>query len=158
MIDALEMMSNAQDLSQVVGSYLSDKSIDLWNGARQTTVMGNTPKLDFGTGNNMELVVKVIEAFVGATATVMVELITADDEGLTSNVTSILQAPGGSITVGIPVATLIAGYEFRIALAPLGLTQRFLGMRYRIFTATTTAGTISAWLDTVRSNAPGLSV
>lgn len=157
MIDALEMMSNAQDLSQVVGTYLSEKSIDLWNGARATTVMGNTPLLDFGSGEPMEVIVKVIEAFVGATATVFVELVMADDEALTTNLISLTQALGGSVTVGVPVATLIAGYEFRLALPRLGITKRYLGLRYNILTATTTSGTCSAWLDTVRATAPGLS-
>mgnify|MGYP001575286605 CR=1 FL=1 len=146
MQDALEMLSDDQDLSQVVGAYLSDKSIDMWNGARQTTVLGNTPLLDPGRGNPIEVVVQVTEAFVGATATVLVELVMADDEALTSNLVSLSPAPGGSITVGIAVATLVAGYQFRIAALPVGVSKRYLGLRYNIFTATTTAGKCSAWL------------
>lgn len=155
--DALEMLSNAQDLSQVVGSYLSEKSIDLWGGqtSRPTTILGNTPVMDFGRGNELEVVVQVVEAFVGATATVLVELVMADDEGLTTNLVSLTQAPGGSITVGIPVATLVSGYRFRLGCPEVGVTKRFLGLRYNIFTATTTAGTCSAWLATESTTAPG---
>ena len=38
MHDALEVFSDAQDLAQVVGTYLSDKSVDLWGHAAQATV------------------------------------------------------------------------------------------------------------------------
>ena len=155
MHDALEVFSDDQDLSQVVGAYLSDKSIDLWGGARQTTVLGNTPVLDPGRGNELEVVVQVSEAFVGATATVIFELVMADDEALTSNLVSVAQAPGGSITVGIPVATLIVGYQVRLRTVPQGITKRYLGMRYNILTATTTAGKVHAYLAKNRNTAPG---
>ena len=154
-IDANEILSDNQDLAQVVGSYLSTKSYDMWGGAQRTTINGNSPVMDLGRGNHKELVVQVTEAFVGATATVLVELVMADDEALTTNLVSLTQAPGGSITVGIPVATLIAGYLFRIDLPGFGVTKRYLGLRYNIFTATTTAGKISAYLARVRSTAPG---
>lgn len=154
-IDANEMLSDNQDLAQVVGSYLSTKSLDMWGGAQQTTIRGNSPVMDFGRGNPMELVVQVTEAFVGATATVLAELVMADNEGLTTNLVSVNQAPGGSITVGIPVATLIVGYVFRLPLPSFGLTKRWLGIRYNIFTATTTAGKCSAYLARVMSSAPG---
>lgn len=157
MMDALEVLSDGQDLSQVVGSYLSDKSIDMWKGARQTTPLGNTPMLDLGRGNPILVECCVREAFVGATATVLVELVMADDEALTTNLVSLTQAPGGSITVGIPVATLVIGYRFRIAGAlPLGMTKRYLGLRYNIFTATTTAGTIDAHLCKDMASPPGI--
>lgn len=156
MFDANEMFSDNQDLSQVVGSYLSDKSIDLWNGARQTTPMGNTPQMDPGAGNPIEVECLVTEAFVGATATVLVELVMADDAALTSNLVSLQQAPGGSITVGIPVATLVAKYRFRIGgTIPPGVSKRYLGLRYNIFTATTTAGMITAYLALDRTTAFG---
>ncbi len=156
MHDALEVLSDGQDLSQVVGSYLSDYSIDMWNGARQTTPLGNTPILDWGRGNSIKVECTVKEAFVGSTATVLVELVMADDAALTSNLVSLRQAPGGSITVGIAVATLVAGYRFRVAgQLPVGLSKRYLGLRYNIFTATTTAGTCDAYLCKDWSTAPG---
>lgn len=154
-IDAGEILSDNQDLAQVVGSYLSSKSFDLWGGAARTTINGNTPVNDIGRGNQMQLVVQVTEAFVGATATVLAEIVMADDEGLTTNLVSLTQAPGGSITVGIPVATLIVGYQFRVDLPSFGVTKRYLGLRYNIFTATTTAGKISAYLARVRTTAVG---
>lgn len=155
MHDALLVFSDNQDLSQVVGAYLSDKSIDLWNVARQTTILNNTPVMDLGRGNEMEVVVVVAEAFVGATATVNVELVQADDEALTVNLQSLAQSPGGSVTVGVAVALLIPGYDFRISLPSSGITKRYIGLRYNIFTATTTAGTVNAFLSLDRNSAPG---
>lgn len=154
-IDAKEFFSDNQNLAQVVGAYNSDKSIDLWGGPQQTTINNNSPVSDFGRGNEMEIVVQVTQAFAGATATVLVELVQADDEGLTTNLQSLTQAPGGSITVGIPVATLVVGYRWRLNLPAFGITKRFLGLRYSIFTATTTAGQVSAYLARVTATAPG---
>jgi len=155
MFDALEMFSDNQNLAQVVGSYLSDKSLDLWGGARQTTVLNNTPVMDLGRGNQLEVVVQVTEAFAGANGTVMVELVQADDEALTTNLQSLQQAPGGSVTVGIPIATLVAGYRFRIATPRAGISKRYLGLRYNIYTTNQTAGKISAWLSKGDTTAPG---
>lgn len=155
MIDAKEIFSDNQSLAQVVGSYLSDKSIDLWGGAAQTTINNNTPVQDIGRGNELQVVVQVSEAFVGATATVLAELVMADDEGLTTNLVSLTQAPGGSITVGIPVATLVVGYRWRLSTPRSGITKRYLGLRYRIFTADTTAGKVYAYLARDVASAPG---
>lgn len=156
MHDALEVFSDGQDLSQIVGSYLSDKSVDLWNGARQTSVMSNTPPLDFGAGEEIKIDIVVCEAFVGATATVLVEVVMADNEALDSNLVSLTQAPGGSITVGIPVATLVQGYKWRVSLPRHGISKRWLGLRYNIFTATTTSGTVNAYLAKDTANPPGV--
>jgi hypothetical protein len=156
MHDALEVFSDAQDLAQVVGAYLSTKSIDMWNGARQTTPLGNTPVLDWGRGNEIQVECAVSTTFVGATATMIAELVMADDAALTSNLVSLAQSPGGSITVGIPVATLVQGYRWRVAgKLPVGLSKRYLGMRYNIYTATMTAGNIDAYLCKDKSTAPG---
>jgi hypothetical protein len=156
-LDANLILSDDQDLSQVIGAYLSDKSVDLWNGARQTTAKGNTPVMDPGMGNHVLVVCQVTESFVGATATVNGELIMADDEALTSNVVVLQQAPGGSVTVGIPVATLVAGYQFRIGgTIPPGVSKRYLGVRYNIFTATTTSGKITAFLTRNWATPPGV--
>lgn len=157
MYDANLIMSDDQDLSQVVGAYLSDKSIDLWDQTRQTTAHGNTPVMDPGRGNPVEVIVQVTEAFVGVGATVSCELVMADDAALTTNLVSLQQAPGASVTVGIAVATLVAGYQFRVGgVIPAGTSKRYLGVRYNIFTATTTAGKCTAYLNKNRVTAPGI--
>lgn len=158
MHDALNVFSDAQSFIINIGTKLSDKSIDMWGGltAMPTSVLGNTPMLDMGKGNDLDIVIKTATAWVGATATVMVELIMADDAALTTNVVSLQQAPGASITVGIPIATCgVPGYEFRISCPPQGITKRFLGLRYNVFTANITAGTVNAFLALDRNSAPG---
>lgn len=157
MHDVNDMFSDAQTMILAAGSYLSTKSIDMWagNAARVTTVMGGTPVLDWGRGNDIELVCQVTTTFVGATATFYVEAIMADDAGLTTNIVSLQQVPGGSVAVGIPVATLVAGYMFRFNTIPLGLSKRFLGLRYTILTAALTAGAISAYIARDRVSSPG---
>ena len=43
------------------------------------------------------------------------------------------------------LATLIAGYQFRLAVPP-GVSKRYLGLRYTVGTAETTAGKVTAGL------------
>lgn len=155
MFDALEMLSDNQDLAQVVGNYLSDKSIDLWGGAQRTTINGNSPVNDLGRGNELQIVVQVTEAFTGANGTVLVELVQADNEALTSNLQSLTQAPGGSITVGVAVALLVVGYKWRLAIPRGGVSKRYLGLRYNIFTTNMTTGKVSAFLAKDVASAPG---
>lgn len=144
-LDKNLLFSDDQDLSQVVAAYLSDFSVDL--GVNGSAIGGGKSIKDVGRGFPVEVLCQVTETFVGATATMSVELIIADDGPLSSNVVSIAQAPGASVTVGIPVATLVAGYQFRIGgTVPPGINKRYIGLRYNIFTATTTAGTITAGL------------
>lgn len=142
-LDKENLISDQQDLAQVVGAYLSTYSIDF--GAVGTPVLGGSLAADPGRAPGLDLLVQVVETFVGATMTMIVELVMADNAALTSNLVSLQQAPGASITVGIPVATLIAGYQFRLAL-PVGISKRYFGARYNILTATTTAGKITAGL------------
>lgn len=157
MYDANLTFSNNQSLAQVIGSYLSDKSVDLWNGARQTTAKGNTPPMDPGRGNPIQIICQVTEDFVGVNGTMSVELIGTTDEALTAGLVSYEQAPGGSVTVGIPVATLKAGYEFRLGGSlPPGISLQYLGLRYNIFTTNLTGGKITAYLNRDRVTAPGI--
>ncbi len=152
-LDLQNLVSDQQDLSQIVGAYLSDYAIDL--GAVGTPALGGSLIADPGRSPEFDILVQVTETFVGATATVLVELVMADDAALTSNLVSLQQAPGGSITVGIPVATLVAGYTWRIS-PPTGITKRYLGLRYNIFTATTTAGKITAGVVWGRQTNPSV--
>lgn len=153
LLDKENLVSDRQDLAQVVGAYLSTYSIDL--GANGTPALGGSLAADPGRAPEFDLLVQVVESFVGATATVIVELVMADDAALTSNLVSLQQAPGASITVGIPVATLIAGYQFRIS-PPVGISKRYLGLRYNILTATTTAGKITAGVVWTKQTNPSV--
>lgn len=148
-LDKLAELSDAQDLSQNTGTYLSDYSYDL--GAAGTDHNGKTVRNDPGRGGNLSVFITVDEAFVGATATVEFQMVMADNAALTSNLV-VLQSTGA-----IAVATLTAGYQPRLGRVPAGVNKRYLGLRYLIGTATTTAGTCSAYVGSVReTNTPAL--
>lgn len=135
------VFSDAQDIGQVAGTYVSTNAFD--NGAAQTIPGGfGTVQKDPLRGlEGMELLIKIIEAVAsGGAATVQFQLVQADDAALSSNVDVIAETPA------IGYATLVAGYEVRLALPKKGITQRYFGLRYIIGTATTTAGTVTAAL------------
>jgi hypothetical protein len=138
--DALNMISDAQNLAQAAGTYLSDNSIDL--GATGT-VPGNLvgPLIDdVGRAVNLELLVQVIQTFTsGGAATLTVNVVTADNGALTTNLTVV--ATSGAIAL----AKLIAGYQIPVLL-PAGITQEFIGLQFVIGTAAMTAGKVTATL------------
>lgn len=140
-LDKSLLFSDAQNLAQAAGTYLSDKSVDLWSGnaTMPTDVQGGTPLNDPGRSGQARILCQVTTAFTSAgAATVQAQLIMADDAALTSNVV-VLESSDT-----IAKATLVAGYAFRFGTLPPGITKRFLGMQYVIGTATTTAGNITS--------------
>lgn len=141
LMDQNLMLSDAQSLAQVAGSYLSDKSIDL-GSVTQVDSLGNSVISDIGRGIPIEILVQVLTAITsGGSATVQAQLVMADDGPLTSNLV-VLQE-----TAAIAVASLVSGYQFRLGgMVPPGISKRYLGVRYVIAVATTTAGTVSATL------------
>lgn len=146
-LDANTEMSNNQNLAQVAATYLSDKSVDLLPlGSTGTTTdfLGGalaTPS-DPGKTQLMKLLAMVTTAFTSAgAATLQVNLVSADDAALTSNVTVLAS------TAVLAKTVLVAGYKFLISgRLPPGITQRYIGLQYVIGTATTTAGNVWAGL------------
>lgn len=139
MLDALNLFSDDQDLSQAAGTYLSDKSIFL--GDINTDVLGNTPPQDIGRGVPVQVLCQITETVdsVEEDATVEAQLVMADNEALDSNLV-VLQSTGA-----IAEATLVAGYQFRLGgTIPPGITKAYIGMRYLVAVHTTTAGKITA--------------
>lgn len=139
MTDAHASLSDSQNLAQAPGAYLSDHSYDF--GQVQADGLGRPPIYDPGR-TYTDLVVQVTETFASAgAATVTADLVMADDEGLTVNLT-VLRSSGA-----IDKALLTAGYQFRIGgTLPVGIARRYLGLRYTVGVDTTTAGKVSAWL------------
>lgn len=144
------MMSDDQDIGQVVGTYLSDRSIDLWNeSALPSDVLGNTVPSDPGKGNPVNVLVQITEAVVGTTSTVEFQLVMADNEALSSNLV-VLQSTGA-----IAEATLVAGYQVMLGgTLPPGISKRFLGVRYLVAVNTTTAGKVTAFIASDKQTAP----
>jgi len=96
--------------------------------------------IDMGQGNPIPFDVIVTEAFVGATATVTFSL-EMDTTSAFGSATTVMT------TAAIPVATLVVGYDpFQGLWLPLGITEQFLRLKFVIATATTTAGTVSAYI------------
>lgn len=150
-LSSADLVSDAQNLAQVAGTYLSDKSIDLQSG--QGTADGGLPAAGaFGTDylggavpsdpgkSLLRFLAQVVQTFTSAgAATLQVNLVSADDAALTTNLTVL------SSTAVLAKATLVAGYKFLITgRLPPGITQRFVGLQYVIGTATTTAGKVTA--------------
>lgn len=137
LMDKENLVSDDQSLAIAAGSVLSDYSIDL--GASATDSLGNTPTSDIGRYLDGHFIVQVTEAFTagGGAATLKVELVMADNAALDSNLV-VLQDSGA-----ISKATLVAGYQFRLAL-PVGVSKRYLGCRYTVATNTMDTGKVTA--------------
>jgi hypothetical protein len=142
-LDKQNLLSDDQDLAQTAATYLCTNAIDL--GVPGTDSLGNTVRKDLGRGNHVELLVQITETFTsGGAATLKVQLITDDAAALGSP--TILQS-----TEAIALATLVAGYQFRISV-PVGVAERYLGVQYVIGTATTTAGKVTAGIVDARQS------
>ncbi len=129
-LDKLLEFSDGQDLSQAQGSFYSTNAINL------STTTG-----DPGAGNPLAVVIAVDEAFTSAgSATVVFAVIDEADATLDGSSVVIVQ------TAAYAIASLTEG-KIIVILIPAGLiTQQFLGLKYTIGTATTTAGTVTAHL------------
>lgn len=147
MLDKQTTFSDQQDLAQAAGTYLSTNAYD--QGAAALDTLGNTITKDKGRIRELELLVQVTETFTsGGAGTLQVNLITDDAEALGSP-TIIQSSPA------IALATLKAGYQFRLAL-PAGLAERYIGCQYVVGTATMTAGKVTAGLINAKQTAPGV--
>lgn len=139
LFDLQTLLSDKQSIAQVAGNYLSTNTIDL--GVAGTPVLGGTVASDIGRGLPVAVVAQITTAVTSAgAATVQAQLVTADDAALSTNLTVIAQ------TDAIAKASLVPGYKFRLGTVPPGITQRYLGVRYVIGAATTTAGNVTAGL------------
>lgn len=142
------MCSNQQDLSQVAGTYYSEGSVDL--GAIGTRpYVGGSPIADLMRGGKLEFVVQVTETFVSGTtnSTLVVSLVGSNTATDLSDGIAVYDT---SLTIA--EATLVAGYEFFVDW-PLDVAKRYIGCRYVIGVATTTAGKISAGFQFNRNTA-----
>lgn len=143
------MFSKAQDLTAVaVGTKLSDKSIYMGSAGTVPGFTSAAPINDPGRGSPKRLFCKVVTAFATAAGgTLFVELVMADDEQLATNLKVLNQTPI------IAAAQLVAGYEFRLNYLPVGITKKYLGLRYNIGTGVFTAGKLNAGIaESVQEN------
>ena len=128
-LDVQNLFSDKQSLTPAT-PILSTNTIDLGTTG-VSPILGQLPARDVGQGEPLDLLVQVVETATGGTS-VVAAVIQADDEALTSNVEVLAQSGV------VPLASLVAGYQFKVPFIPIGITKRFLGVRY------TTAGTFTA--------------
>src|SRR5262245_66002079 len=95
------MMNDQTLVGQLVGTFLSEKSLYMGNAQ---TVPGYTtaaPTNDKGRGTPKRLSVKVTTSCVsGGGGTLAAELVIADDEALTSNLKTLKQTPAIAVEIG----------------------------------------------------------
>lgn len=143
------ILCDQQSLVNAVGTFLSEGSIDV--GAVDTMVAAfqtrGAVRHDVGQGRTVYLNVKIVVDVdsAGGASTLQVELITADDDALTSNVVT----AAGGISAAIAEATLVAGYKFAIPVViPPGLgADQYYGLRFTVAGEDITAGKVDAWIS-----------
>lgn len=138
------VFSDHYDLNgESVATHLSAKSIH--RGAAVATVAGENAARELMDGWVPKFLVKMTEtaASLGA-ATLKVEVVQADNEGLTTNL-EVLWASDA-----IALGTLVEGYRFYPELHVGQVTRNYLGTRYTVGTAEFTAGKVyAAMVDTI---------
>lgn len=146
MYDKNLVLSDAQSIAQVAGSYLSSNSYDTWQGG---TAGAGTPPIggpllnDVGR-DHLPLFVQITEAVsTGSSPTVDFQLVQADDKDLSVNLATV------DTTGAVAAAALVVGYQPALppVIPPGRVTQRWIGTRYVVAVATTTTGKVSAGLQ-----------
>jgi len=128
-VDKQCLLSDGQDLSQTTGSYYSTYAYNL------------ASTYDVGMGRPIAVVICVDEAFTsGGSATVTFTVIDEEDSTLDGSSVEIVS------TRAIAIATLTLGKVIVLPIPAGIITQQYIGMKYTIGTATTTAGTVTAFL------------
>lgn len=147
-------LDNTAMTSWIVGNNVSVNAIDLW-GSQQSagvpaaipgpvgnaTANNNLVPKDFGRGNynGVDFFAQInTTATSGGAATLQLQIIMADAADLTTGQVILAE------TQVLALATLVAGYRFRLSLPPGGVTKRYLGVRAVVGTAVFTAGNITA--------------
>lgn len=130
-MDSLLEFADGEDISQTAGTYLATNQIDMQDAR------------DIGNGQPLYLVIQIDTAVVGTSSTVNFRL-RSDSSAAIHATTSTAHIETGAIAE----ALLVAGYQVIIPLPPEGSNayERFLGVQAIVGTATTSAGTYSAFL------------
>jgi hypothetical protein len=141
--DAQTRFSNAQ---AVTASAASTNVIDL----RAAGIpYGNDVAVSRDLGIfDIPLRIQVVTAF--ATATSIKVAVQTDDNSSFSSAATVLE------TEAIPIATLVAGYQFNIDKFPLKTSERYVRLYYTVAGSDATAGAITAGV--VAANEQNLAV
>ena len=133
-LDKQNLFSDQQSLAGT-GNILSTNVIDL--GVAGTLAKDGTAiRNDVGRGEEPKVFAQITADVSGGTS-VQLQLVQADDSAMSTNLEVLEQ------TDAIAVATLKAGYQFRLTRIPPGVTRRYLAMRY-VVVGTNTSGSATA--------------
>ena len=133
MRDYQAYFSEDQDISQVAGTYVSTNSYDFTA----------TPRA-WGPGKIVPIVAQITAAVTSAgAATLQIQVIEDANAALDDGPVVIYTTPA------LAKAALIAGFTVIFPIPVETIGARYLGLQYVVGTATTTAGTISAWIADV---------
>ncbi len=139
-IDGQTLCSDQQSVVGAAGNYLSERSIDVWNGntALSQDSLGNDVPND-PQGVPIYAAMDVGLDSAGGACTIQAQLVSADDEGLGTNLVVHQQTPA------IAEAVAIAGYEFELGnTIPPGIDDRFVGFRFITAGEAATVGKVTA--------------
>tara|TARA_R110000823_G_scaffold307547_1_gene430656 strand:- start:11342 stop:11782 length:441 start_codon:yes stop_codon:yes gene_type:complete len=129
-LDSRLEFADGEDLSQSAGTFLATNQIDM-DSVR-----------DVGQGRQVYLVIQIDTAVSGSSSTVNFRL-RSDSTAAVHATTSTAHLETGAIAE----AVLIVGHQITLALPNEGNAyEQFLGLQAIVGTATTTAGTYSAFL------------
>lgn len=95
-----------------------------------------TPTRDLGKGNRIPILIQVTETF--ATLTSLIVSIQCDDNDSFSSATTVLA------TQAIPLASLVAGYQFNIDFVPPKTNERYVRLNFTVGGSNATAGKVFA--------------
>jgi len=133
--DSTNLFSDAQ---AVTADGVSDNVIDF--GAVDTPQhAANALTRDVGKGTKAKMRVQVVEDFATLTS-LKVAVQVSDDEAFSSGNVTLLE------TEAVPVASLVAGYVFRLEQIPRGAAKRYMRLVYTTAGSAGTAGKITAGL------------
>jgi hypothetical protein len=128
-----QLFSNDQ---AITGSAASSNVIDL--GAPETVKGAPYPlNRDIGRGVPIPLLIQVTVAFATLTS-LKVAVQSSDTEAFGGQVDTVLESEA------IPVAQLIAGYQFPIHFIPKGVKHRYVRLYYTVAGSNATAGQVTA--------------
>jgi hypothetical protein len=155
-LDNLLAFDTGANLAQIVGTYNSANIIDL-HMAGIPVLANNQGARDMGVGDDpaLKLLVQVSVAFASlgaATLTVNLQGATDNGSGAPAAYSTWWSSPA------YPLATLVAGarlFDMDMPRPPAGIAMpRFLRLTYGIGGATTTAGTVQAYIVIDRMDQP----